>query len=31
MEGLRTAISENALTEFVELFYAQKGMDVPDL
>ncbi|MFT6269432.1 MAG: queuine tRNA-ribosyltransferase [Alphaproteobacteria bacterium] len=31
MEGLRNAISENTLTEFVEVFYAQKGMEVPDL
>ncbi|MFT4654842.1 MAG: queuine tRNA-ribosyltransferase [Patiriisocius sp.] len=31
MEGLRNAISENTLTEFVKVFYAQKSMEVPDL
>ena len=31
MEGLRKAISENTLTQFVELFYAQKGMQVPEI
>jgi hypothetical protein len=31
MEGLRTAISNNALDEFVTEFYAQKGMEVPEI
>lgn len=31
MEGLRSAISDNKLSEFVEDFYAQKGMEVPEL
>lgn len=31
MEGLRAAISENKLAEFVEDFYAQKGLPVPEL
>lgn len=31
MEGLRSAISENKLTEFVDNFYAEKGLAVPAL
>ena len=31
MEGLRKAISENALDDFVAEFYAQKEMDVPPI
>lgn len=31
MEGLRGAISENKLTEFVDNFYAEKGLPVPAL
>jgi queuine tRNA-ribosyltransferase len=31
MEGLRSAISENKLTEFVDNFYAEKGLPVPAL
>jgi queuine tRNA-ribosyltransferase len=31
MEGLRSAISENTLVEFVNTFYAQKGMEVPEI
>lgn len=31
MEGLRNAIANNELDEFVAEFYAQKGMDVPEL
>lgn len=31
MQGLREAISENRLDEFVEEFYAQKNMPVPEL
>jgi queuine tRNA-ribosyltransferase len=31
MEGLRSAISENKLTEFVDEFYAAKGLPVPAL
>lgn len=31
MEGLRSAISENELTEFVDNFYAEKGLPVPAL
>ena len=31
MEGLREAISENRLDEFVAEFYAQKGMEVPEI
>ena len=31
MEGLRSAISENKLSEFVDNFYAGKGLAVPEL
>lgn len=31
MEGLREAISQNALDEYVAVFYAQKGMEVPEI
>ncbi|MFW8592312.1 tRNA guanosine(34) transglycosylase Tgt [Glaciecola sp. 2405UD65-10] len=31
MEGLREAIGENRLDEFVAEFYAQKGMEVPEI
>jgi len=31
MEGLRSAMSENKLSEFVDEFYAKKGLDVPSL
>jgi len=31
MEGLREAISENRLDQFVAEFYAQKGMEVPEI
>ena len=31
MEGLRSAIEENRLDDFVEEFYAQKNMPVPEL
>lgn len=31
MEGLRSAISENRLDAFVAEFYAQKGMEVPEI
>ncbi len=31
MEGLRTAISENRLDAFVAEFYAQKGLEVPEI
>lgn len=31
MEGLRSAIEENRLDDFVNDFYAQKGMQVPEL
>jgi queuine tRNA-ribosyltransferase len=31
MEGLRNAIAENKLDEFVEDFYARRGQPVPEL